>query len=387
MLSERIRQARLLAGVTQEALAEALTLAGHPATKAVISKYEMGKSTPKASMLLEMCRILKVESGYFLHEPQTNVAWLAYRKYSNFPSTGQEVVKGYARDVVALQVELCSLLYPDMSNDFPEPMNVMTSTEAETAAQNLRSEWKLDEAPIENLTQTAEQNGVVVVGWDRDAGRFDGLSGWCGEHVPVTVVNTLVDVDRRRFNLAHELGHLLMRTPDELSEQLAHRFAAALLVPAEVAYRELGRKRSSISFAELGTLKRRYGLSIQGWIYRATDLEIITKHYATLLWREINQRGWKKSEPFNYVADEEPVLLKQMIFHAVSEGLITADRVHQALPDFDVDEPISETSEFPSPSELLAMPAAERERWMQRSFELAANEDFEIFEAFGEEEF
>jgi transcriptional regulator with XRE-family HTH domain len=53
MLSERIRQARLLAGMTQEALAEALTEAGHSATKAVISKYEMGKSAPKASVLLD----------------------------------------------------------------------------------------------------------------------------------------------------------------------------------------------------------------------------------------------------------------------------------------------------------------------------------------------
>jgi len=85
---------------------------------------------------------------------------------------------------------------------------------------------------------------VVVVALDRDAGQFDGLSGWCGEQVPVTVVNTLVDVDRRRFNLAHELGHLLMRTPENLSEQLAHRIRGKRsLSPAEVAYRELGRKR------------------------------------------------------------------------------------------------------------------------------------------------
>src|SRR5437763_8632359 len=106
MLSERIRQARLLAGMTQEALAEALTEAVHSATKAVISKYEMGKSAPKASVLLEMSRILKVDSSYFLYEPQTDVVWLAFRKHSNFPNTNQEVVWGYARDVVCLHVAL-----------------------------------------------------------------------------------------------------------------------------------------------------------------------------------------------------------------------------------------------------------------------------------------
>lgn len=37
--------------------------------------------------------------------------------------------------------------------------------------------------------------------------------------------------------------------------------------------------------------------------------------------------------------------------------------------------------------ELLALPAEERERYIARSFELAANENFETFEAYSEEDF
>jgi Zn-dependent peptidase ImmA (M78 family) len=81
----------------------------------------------------------------------------------------------------------------------------------------------LGDLPIENLTQTAEENGVVIIAWNRDEGQFDGLSGWCNGDIPVTVVNMGVDVDRRRFNLGHELGHLLMQTAEEQSESLAHR--------------------------------------------------------------------------------------------------------------------------------------------------------------------
>ncbi len=387
MLEERLRQARLFAGFTQEAVAEALTEIGHPATKAVISKYEMGKSVPKASTLLQLSRIFDVDPGYFLYESKTDLTWVAYRKQSDLAETNQDVVKAYARDVAALQLELRSLLYPGKSYDFPEPMNVSTAAEAEAVAQNLRSAWGLDDLPIENLTQTVEDHGVVVIGWSRDAGRFDGLSGWCGDDVPLTVVNTAVEVDRRRFNLAHELGHLLMQTSDDLSEPMAHRFAAALLVPADLAFHELGRRRTSISLAELGLLKRRYGLSIQGWIYRATDLEIITKHFATSLWREINQRGWKKAEPFPYVASEEPIRLEQMILHAVAEGLVTRDRVRYALPNFVVEDPVAETGAFPTATELLAMSDIERETWMQHSLDLAVNEEFEMFDAFGEEDF
>ena len=73
MLGERIRQARLLAGLTQEALADALADAGHPATKAVISKYEKNKSTPSAQFLLLAASILDVPSSYFVHEPTLEV--------------------------------------------------------------------------------------------------------------------------------------------------------------------------------------------------------------------------------------------------------------------------------------------------------------------------
>lgn len=387
MIGERIRQARLLAGLTQEEVAVELTDAGLSATKAVISKYEKNKSTPPASMLLELSRLFGVHSSYFMYEPDTDVEWLAYRKHSALPAKTQEAIQSYARDATILHIELRNLLYPKQDYNFPETVRITEIEDAESVAQRLREAWKLSDLPVENLTQTAEENGVVILGWHYNAGRFDGLSGWCNETVPVTVVNTAVDVDRRRFNLAHELGHLLMQVPDELSEKTAHRFAAAFLVPAEVAYRELGRKRHSITLAELGALKRRYGLSIQGWIFRATDLGIITQHFASSLWREINQRGWKKTEPFPYIADEEPVLLHQMILHAVAEGLMTADRIRQVLPDFTFEESIVEKSEFPTATELLVMSSEDREKWLERSFELAKDEDFEHFKAFGEEEF
>lgn len=387
MIGERIRQARLLAGLTQDDVANRLLEAGYSATKAVISKYEKNKSIPNPTLLLAITQILGVEMSYLLYESETEVKWLAYRRHSSLPEKAQEVVRGYARDAAVLHMELHNLLYPRQSSAIPKSMPVTSAAEAEAAAAQLRHHWRMNDLPIENLTQTAEENGVIVIGWKHDAGEFDGLSGWCGEKTPVTVINTAVATDRRRFSLAHELGHLLMETTGDNAESLAHRFAAALIVPAEVAYRELGRKRRSITFEELGALKRRYGLSIQGWIVRARDLDIITENYARQLFRRVSMMGWRKGEPFPYIADEEPVLLKQMILHAIAESLITVDRVRQVLPTFAIEEPVPETRDFPSATELLAMPVELREKWMQQSFEMAAGEDFEVFEAFGEETF
>jgi hypothetical protein len=53
----------------------------------------------------------------------------------------------------------------------------------------------------------------------------------------------------------------------------------------------------------------------------------------------------------------------------------------------DVANPLDIEQPFPNQLELLAMPHDERLKWIERSFVLAANENFELFEAFGEEEF
>lgn len=86
---------------------------------------------------------------------------------------------------------------------------------------------------------------------------FDGYSCWANGRIPVIAFNANVSGDRQRFNLAHELGHLVLDpAPATEIEKAAHRFAAVFLVPAKTAYSELGRKRSNLSFDELLVLKR-----------------------------------------------------------------------------------------------------------------------------------
>lgn len=383
MIGERIRQARLLAGLTQEALADALTDAGHPATKAVISKYEKNKSTPSAQFLLLAASILDVPSSYFTHQPSLEVNWLAFRRHSTLPVREQEAVKAYAADVAELQIELQSLLHPGSGADLPEIMSVTSMEDAEQAAMRLRERWELDENPIDSLVQTAEDHQVIVVGWRKHGGEFDELSGWCNQH-PVTVVSTAVDADRRRFTLAHELGHLVMDTravTEKVAEKLAHRFAAALLVPTERVIHELGARRTRLDWEELGILKRKYGVSMAAWIYRAKDLGIITEHYAANLYREMGERGWRKHEPIDYIADEEPLKLEQMAHRAVAEGLISPDQIRRVYPDwFERELTSSSTGRF-TIYDLLELPEDEQQKVMEAAFAAAANEEFEVFEA------
>ena len=183
--------------------------------------------------------------------------------------------------------------------------------------------------------------------------------------------------------MAREIGHLVMDTSHAKAdeESLAHRFAAALLVPAEHAYRELGKERRHLDWGELMMLKRKYGLSMAGWIRRARDLNIISERHYEELNVERSKLGWRQCEPVEYLGDEEPLQLKQMVQRVVAEGLVSPDRMTRI--GVDVWEPESERSESDHLTvyDLLAMPEDEREAVMERAFEAAADYDFEIFEA------
>lgn len=382
MIGARLKQARLLAGMTQRELASALGEGGLKITAAAISKYENEKSFPTAQFMLRASGVLNVPGSYLLHQPAASVKWTAFRRHSRFGKKQQEAVMAYASDIAELQVELHAILHPNSPPTLPEPATVKDFGDVEKIAAQLRAAWEVGNRPLDNLVQTAEDRGVIIIGWDDESGRFDGLSGWCGDY-PVTVINVNRSADRKRFNLAHEIGHLVMDTSraSEDDESLAHRFAAALLVPEEHAYRELGRERRHLDWGELMMLKRKYGLSMSAWIRRARDLKIISKRYYEMLNIELSSLGWRTCEPVEYLGDEEPLQLKQMVQRAVAQGLVSPDRMTRIGVDYWEPERVQPESEHLTVYDLLAMPEDERQAVMARAFELAAQEDFEIFEA------
>ena len=382
MIGARLKQARLLAGMTQRELAAELGAIDFKITAAAISKYEKGKSFPTAQYMLLASSVLGVPGSYLLHEPETEVQWTAFRRHSRFGKRRQEAVKAYASDLAELQIELHSILYPNSPSLLPAPAKAKDYEDAEEIAGQVRAAWDVGNRPLDNLVQTAEDRGLIVIAWEDDSGEFDGLSGWCGEY-PIAVINANRSADRTRFNLAHEIGHLVMDTSQSCvdEESLAHRFAAALLVPEKHAFHELGRERRHLDWGELKMLKRKYGLSMGAWIRRARDLKIISERHYEELNIERSSLGWRTCEPVEYLGDEEPLQLKLMVQRAVAEGLVSIDRMTRI--GLDVWEPERKRleSEHITVYDLLAMPEDERKAVMDRAFMLAADYDFEIFEA------
>lgn len=394
MIGDQIRRARIAAGMTLDDVRLALSDVDLSVTKAGLSKYELNKSVPKASTLLTIAAVLGVPSSYFMEEPEVSVKWLAFRNHAPLTKRRQDRITTFASDVAEKQVQLLRAVYPVATPHFPSPRHVCSADEAEAVALDVRRTWELGTAPIESVTQVFEDHGAIIVGWSNDGGKFDGLSGWVNGTIPISVVNTSAPDDRRRYNLAHELGHMVMvqngHSADH-EERLAHRFAAAFLAPADVARHELGARRRRLRMDELGLLKQKYGLSMQAWAHRANDLGIIDDgHYAALC-REFSQRGWRKQEPIAFEGNEKPIRLHQLTVRALAEGVISDAQANRICPVVTW-EPASRAGHpagIMRVSDLLRLPEDERSRILETAAAVAESEyrtdpQLTAFDAFGD---
>ncbi len=148
------------------------------------------------------------------------------------------------------------------------PHPVSEIREAEDAARSVREDWGLGNDPIPQLAELLEERGIKVL--SLALRNIDGLAAKIRrkDHATARVVVVRCDAwsERKRFTLAHELGHMVIDPASGMSdgeiEKAAHRFAGAFLMPADSLRAEMGSSRSSVSIGELVGLKDRFGVSI-----------------------------------------------------------------------------------------------------------------------------
>jgi len=328
-IGERLKAARHRAGLSQRSLAQKVGLSAM-----AISKYERGEMVPNSSMLIRLAQALDTQVAYLLRPPSLSLSAPAFRKHHALSARARQALLAQAQDWLERYLDV-EALFPEEQALFamPEgwPQSASTMEAVEEAATALRQVWGLGLDPIDNLAETLEDLGIKV-GILPAVDHFDALTLWANERVPAMVVRESIPGDRERFNLAHELGHLMLRPIDDLDEEkAANRFAGAFLVPARAAYRELGRNRRHLSTEELHLLKHKYGLSMQAWIYRARDLGIISPSYAVQAFKAFRQNGWHRQEPGRPYPYEYPQRMRRLVLRALADGLISRSRAAELL--------------------------------------------------------
>jgi Zn-dependent peptidase ImmA (M78 family)/DNA-binding XRE family transcriptional regulator len=299
-----------------------------------ISKYEHDQDVPGSAVLLRLGRALRVKVEYFFRPFNVRLSAPAYRRRQSLPDQQRESIVARVQEWVERYIEIEGLLNLEERADLPPSYPVRSFEDAEEAARSLREYWKIGEDPIEGLLDLLEDRGIKV-GLVDGPEAFDALTLWANETLPIIAIKRGMTGDRQRFCLAHELGHLVMEIDDGIDdkgvEKLAHRFAAAFLVPAPAVKAELGERRQRLDLYELHLLKHKYGLSMQAWIFRAKDQDILSEQASGRLFREFSRKGWRKVEPGDQLQAEEPQRFKRLVVRALTEDMISDSRASEIL--------------------------------------------------------
>ena len=132
-----------------------------------------------------------------------------------------------------------------------------------------------------------------------------------------------------RQKLLYRLGQLLIRfgaLTRAARSVLLDQFVGAVLLPEETIREELGFSRRKLSAAELGTMKKRYGISMEAIVRRAQACGIITRVYCHQYLSFMQRMDWVGHEPVAYQGVEESDRFSRLLFRGVIEGKNSVSR-------------------------------------------------------------
>ena len=299
----------------------------------VISKYEQGKDVPSSDVLLRLAKSLGYRAEYFLRPVSVSVSASGHQSPHALPQQQVLAVIAAVQEWLERYLDIEDILGEHPVFELPAgyPRQAESPEAIERAAEELRRTWDLGLGPLDDLDDILEAPGIKVCEVAGQEG-FESLALRTDKNEPVIAVRRALPVEERRFSLAHELGHIVLKqTEGKDAEQLADRFAEACLVPASAARRELGQQRTHVSMAELVHLSDRYGLIPKAWAQRACHLDIISESEARRLLLELKNNGWDLQETGSGSSREMPRRMDRLVMRALAEDLISESRAAQLL--------------------------------------------------------
>lgn len=300
----RLKLIRKLRGLSMDMLVNRI---GGIVSKMAISKYERGIMLPSDDVLSKIANVCGVTTDFF-KMGHVDIGKISYRFFEDHPSEVaslfatqiQELLDEYveAENLSKAEVLFCNPLKDIIINEF---------CDVESVAALLRSEWQLGIQPIVSVYETLQLHGVRIVEFYYEDKDLNGLSTYVNGKIPFILINKFSNktVERKRFTALHELGHLLLNKSIDCSdpdynnkiEKTVNHFAGAMLLPQEVAFNRIGKKRDDIRLPELISIKNLYGISVSSLNYRLYALNIITYDYRNQIYNDIinpnrMEEGW-----------------------------------------------------------------------------------------------
>ncbi|AXA66714.1 XRE family transcriptional regulator [Pseudomonas oryzihabitans] len=331
-----LRLARVFNAMTLDEVAEKVGK-----TRQYINKIETGQSHPTEQLAHDIAHALNVMPSFFsprsgrIHEDQFH-----FRKLLTTTKTIKQVAVARGEIANALigflehELNLPSIRIPSTS-DFHTPDSI------ERLADSCRRNWELGLGPIQNMTRLAENLGVMVLSFNGISKEIDALS--VATKRPFIVRNsTKESTGRHRFDIAHELGHLVMHegivTGDRVTENQANRFASSLILPRAMMEKFFPKpKGTRLDWIGIREFKKTWGASKAAILYRARQLELINdSQYRTGVITLKKHEGTHEKDDF-LIPNEPPELLPASISLLSKKRGIGVREIAEALnvkPEF-----------------------------------------------------
>lgn len=202
-----------------------------------------------------------------------------------------------------------------------------TALSPETAADVLRGHWGLGVTPVGSMLRLLESRGVRVFSLGGPVNALDAFS-FRHDGVPIVFLNTHKTAERLRYDLAHELGHLVMHAGSldvedgRVKERQANEFASAFLMPRDGL---IGTFRRALEVDEVMRVKSIWRVSAMALVVRAHGLGQLSEWQYRSLAQRLSSAGFRKSEPGSSLTAETSLLLSQIMEDMRSNGETIAD--------------------------------------------------------------
>lgn len=332
LVGERITEAREAMGLSVNALAKLLGV-----SRTIIYDYESGSKQPSPHVFVKLCEKLEQPSRFFYlprFESDYTHDSAHYRSLEslkpelrNEAGTSLKWIQEFYT-VLEKKLSLPKLNFPKVTLlDDPDRI---TLSHIERVAKEVRGHWGIGDAPIPNLVKLLEMNGAIIARYPLDIHGMDAVSYWSEQFKrPFILLNAdKMNYVRSRFDLAHELGHMILhrqiQKPAQRGTQLykqlerqAHFFAASFLMPRSSWLRDV----DEFTLTAFRSLKPKWKVSIIAQVMHSEALGAINANRKRSLMKQLSANKWRQIEPFDDQWEpEQPRLFKQATELVAKDG-------------------------------------------------------------------
>jgi Zn-dependent peptidase ImmA (M78 family)/DNA-binding XRE family transcriptional regulator len=328
--------ARQIRGIMQNELAKLLKI---PDANMNRIENHIGTYPLSDELLRSLCKVLSFRDSFFQKKEDIFLPDKGYfRKRKTISVKNLNQIVGYMNlysQIIDSFLDCINI--PDL-NILEWDIDIMGSPE--NAAKNLREYWKMPAGRIDNLSKLIEDNGIIIISYPFDDDKMDAYTIHTKRtNKPIIFINDNFPDDRKRLNLAHELGHIILHyNRFDLSEERdiekeAYLFASEFLVP-NIDYRsQLGRDKLTIS--KLASYKNYWKISMLALIKIAEQRRYMSYNEARYLYQLM--APYRKKEPVEIIGIEKPRLFSEIISSYINDLNYNDDAISELIGIYDTE--------------------------------------------------